>query len=264
MNISPTPNRNAPIPANIDKYDNLKDIYGKTVINQYDTIKKELELELKTRPKEQEKDKILEDIKRFSNSIPNIIINRNRIQNNIHTLESKKQSITEILDQYIKIEESYRKMYMKNDSTYNNKLISPYYVTKDDASKKLIFAVDENDNQLVEDVYKNLQKTNFLMKPIYIENLCEILSDIEKEIVVETQTLEKENEIITTYRKIVKDSVDEKFTNNILCPVCLTESVTMFTIPCGHTFCNDCSGKMTNKCFYCNQQVTKKSRLFIS
>lgn len=46
-----------------------------------------------------------------------------------------------------------------------------------------------------------------------------------------------------------------------LCPICLTEPVMLAFLPCGHTFCTNCS-KRAFICHICRQPVTNRQRLF--
>ena len=45
------------------------------------------------------------------------------------------------------------------------------------------------------------------------------------------------------------------------CSICMTEPVVMAMIPCGHTFCTNCS-KRTILCHVCRQTVTNRLRVF--
>lgn len=45
------------------------------------------------------------------------------------------------------------------------------------------------------------------------------------------------------------------------CCICMTEAVVMAMVPCGHTFCTNCS-KRTIVCHVCRQTVTSRLRIF--
>jgi len=47
-----------------------------------------------------------------------------------------------------------------------------------------------------------------------------------------------------------------------LCCVCMSETIIMVFIPCGHTFCTNCS-KKTAACHVCRQGVTSRVKLYI-
>jgi len=48
------------------------------------------------------------------------------------------------------------------------------------------------------------------------------------------------------------------------CTICMTKAVTHATIPCGHTYCEDCSTKQTTLCYMCRIQIRDRVRLFFS
>lgn len=48
-----------------------------------------------------------------------------------------------------------------------------------------------------------------------------------------------------------------------LCCICMIEPIIMAMVPCGHTFCTNCS-KRTIVCHVCRQQVTSRIRLYFS
>ena len=50
-------------------------------------------------------------------------------------------------------------------------------------------------------------------------------------------------------------------TSEPTCSICMTEPVVMAMIPCGHTFCTNCS-KRTILCHVCRQTVTNRLRVF--
>lgn len=52
-------------------------------------------------------------------------------------------------------------------------------------------------------------------------------------------------------------------TSEPICCICMTEPIVMAMIPCGHTFCTNCS-KRTTICHVCRQGVTNRLRLFFS
>ena len=50
--------------------------------------------------------------------------------------------------------------------------------------------------------------------------------------------------------------------NSKVCSICLTNEISTFTIPCGHTFCSECSEKLNNKCYICRQLITKVCNMY--
>jgi hypothetical protein len=57
--------------------------------------------------------------------------------------------------------------------------------------------------------------------------------------------------------------IPQRMANQVdpLCCICMTEPVIMALIPCGHTFCTNCS-KRTLVCHVCRQIVSGKLRVF--
>jgi len=47
-----------------------------------------------------------------------------------------------------------------------------------------------------------------------------------------------------------------------LCCVCMAEPIIMVFIPCGHTFCTNCS-KKTAVCHVCRQGITSRVKIYI-
>jgi hypothetical protein len=48
------------------------------------------------------------------------------------------------------------------------------------------------------------------------------------------------------------------------CTICMTKEVNQATIPCGHTFCEDCCRAQMTSCYICRVQIRDKVRLYFS
>jgi len=48
------------------------------------------------------------------------------------------------------------------------------------------------------------------------------------------------------------------------CTICMTKEVSYATIPCGHTFCEDCCKTQLTSCYICRVQIRDKVRLYFS
>jgi len=46
------------------------------------------------------------------------------------------------------------------------------------------------------------------------------------------------------------------------CTICMNEETDIVMVPCGHTFCSDCSKKTRTICFLCRTQVLQKQKLY--
>ena len=237
-----------------NSYASYQNIYNnKPIIDSYEAMKSDL---MKT---SYTPDEILENMKKVSDSISDFVRKRNYIRENLNFLNTKKQKISDLLDQFIHIENKYRDLYKENDLLYNNKLLCP-----DVIGNKNPFVVNTDSALLVPDVYSILCNTTFLINKNYVENMCNILSDIEKEIASETVKYDEAQDFVNTYTNFISANMDTKFASNIICPICFNEKVDQYLQPCGHTYCGECIKKVTNRCFSCNQTVTKKSRLFFT
>ena len=64
---------------------------------------------------------------------------------------------------------------------------------------------------------------------------------------------------IISLQNFVKDESHEP-----ICPICLTDPITQAVIPCGHTFCSNCSKKLNMSCSICRGIVRERIRLYFS
>jgi len=48
------------------------------------------------------------------------------------------------------------------------------------------------------------------------------------------------------------------------CTICMTKEVSQVTIPCGHTFCEDCCRTQMTSCYICRVQIRDKIRIYFS
>jgi hypothetical protein len=57
-----------------------------------------------------------------------------------------------------------------------------------------------------------------------------------------------------------------RFTDNVdkepLCCICLHETVSFCTTPCGHTFCSSCVKRQSSNCYMCRAQIKERIRIF--
>ena len=78
-------------------------------------------------------------------------------------------------------------------------------------------------------------------------------------------TIESNKHIYKSAKKCVK-SLDKVFCilkrNKYSCPICIQNEVSVLVVPCGHTYCKQCSMKMETTCFICRQPIIKLSPLF--
>jgi hypothetical protein len=48
------------------------------------------------------------------------------------------------------------------------------------------------------------------------------------------------------------------------CSICLLESISYAMVPCGHTYCGNCSKKQNTTCFMCRTQIRERVKLFFT
>lgn len=52
--------------------------------------------------------------------------------------------------------------------------------------------------------------------------------------------------------------------NKHVCPICLQNEASHFTLPCGHVYCEKCVNKIKISCFVCRQNIFKVNQLYFS
>ena len=55
-----------------------------------------------------------------------------------------------------------------------------------------------------------------------------------------------------------------QLTSEPTCPVCMNESVARALIPCGHTFCLNCTKRMMNECCVCRERIRDRLKIFFT
>ncbi|NBP57196.1 hypothetical protein EBU71_11820, partial [bacterium] len=48
------------------------------------------------------------------------------------------------------------------------------------------------------------------------------------------------------------------------CSICLLEPVSSVIVPCGHTFCTNCSKKQNTTCFICRGKIRERVKLYFT
>ena len=52
--------------------------------------------------------------------------------------------------------------------------------------------------------------------------------------------------------------------NKHVCPICMQNEASHFTLPCGHVYCEKCALKIKVNCFVCRQNIFKVNPLYFS
>jgi len=141
----------------------------------------------------------------------------------------------------------------------NSKLKNEINRVRDDVNelnKMIEFTKKINDkynkSDLVENINKNILE---LSKKIKSENN---IKDIKNKYFLNKVEL---NKYLNLVRKI------NKMNMSAICPVCLTNKITKYLNPCGHTCCGECVDKFflnSNNCFICRKNITGSGDIYIN
>jgi len=86
--------------------------------------------------------------------------------------------------------------------------------------------------------------------------------------VLDKLTLEDDyKELMTQYKKFTTlkgliGLANFQKTVGPTCTICMTKEVSITTIPCGHTFCDDCCRTQMTACYICRVQIRDKIRIY--
>jgi hypothetical protein len=107
-------------------------------------------------------------------------------------------------------------------------------------------------SDLVESINKNILELSHKIKS---DNN---IKDIKKEYFLNKIEI---NKYLNLVRKINKMNL------SAICPVCLTNKITKYLNPCGHTCCDECVEKFcfnSNNCFICRKNITSSGDIYIN
>lgn len=65
-------------------------------------------------------------------------------------------------------------------------------------------------------------------------------------------------------RQIISSVNIKNKNNEPQCSICLTESISYAIVPCGHTFCSNCSKKQNTNCYICRGIIRERIKLFFT
>ena len=120
-----------------------------------------------------------------------------------------------------------------------------------------------DDKDMIVDPLK-LQEQLFSIKSEYMNSLCDIYEKVDGKIDEETFKIKKINDFIDIYKKTINScDTNKKVLSKYNCTICYENDVTMCIQPCGHTFCNSCTTKISARCFVCNGLVTAKFKMYV-
>ena len=146
--------------------------------------------------------------------------------------------------------------YFKCEKDFNNEIEkSKSEIKKLDLIVKFMNEIDQGacNDLLIEDTIDNLKKIS-----IEIDNNSN-LEKTRKEYILSRININK-------YLKMIKKINNMNVSN--VCPLCLTNTVSLYLNPCGHTCCDECYERLVSnqdrKCFLCRQHIMNKNPLYFS
>jgi len=181
------------------------------------------------------------------------------------------------ISQFIKNKINEKKKYSENIINIRNyiKLLNNY-LDNIEISKKLFFDLKTNCLSIQSfeknlDIYSLLESNEFTnMESIYLkqqnkidsikfnlETICENLSS----------NINSCNKSLNEYKSLILNCIEDdinKYINPNLCTICYENNINICLNPCGHTICTNCSNRLNDKCFICNQIYNNKIKIYIS
>ena len=135
----------------------------------------------------------------------------------------------------------------------------------------------ECENQLklrIEKLDKLQRRVSVILELQTNDGTKELINSMEKYIEVSARDLNIEalyKQLIFLYQKHIslRDSIQvfkmgSCLPSEPLCTICLTDSIGYAIVPCGHTFCVNCSRKMLHECGICRTRIKERLKLYIS
>lgn len=116
------------------------------------------------------------------------------------------------------------------------------------------------------DTFKNLT-FNMGKEYIRLQMIMKHTMDIERaalEAELDTVT-SRINKLRVLIKTGIEDIIKPDDMNKKMCPVCYDKEVCMVMIPCGHTYCDMCSGiEFRSKCPQCRATINSRVKMFFS
>jgi len=115
---------------------------------------------------------------------------------------------------------------------------------------QMITTLSDNDTlpELIESFAKYAEK--IYSASTFEENYIELIEGYKKWNVC--------RQIVSVQNMIRQDDSDPQ------CSICLTEPIANAIVPCGHTFCTNCSKKQNTTCYICRGQIRERIKLYFA
>ena len=104
-----------------------------------------------------------------------------------------------------------------------------------------------------------------------LPELIDIFSKYSESIYVSCKLDENYIELVELYKKwnicrqiVTLHQIMKSNTNEPQCSICLTEPVSYAIVPCGHTFCSNCSKKQNTNCYMCRGIIRERIKLYFT
>ena len=241
---------------------------NKEILSRFEYLKAQYEKESmgKTNESSAEEAMLEENIKSNVVSVSYMVKTKmedlKETNNKIIQLTEYKQAIIEILMETNKTQDKYITLFEKN------KLMGAELQLEPPAHRDLLqlLSRDLRGDQIVNNAMdmERLKNYLFVTKNNYQKSMFDICERIDEKIIDETAKLALINDCIGLYKRTLSSfETDKKIFNKYKCTICYEKEVSMCMIPCGHTFCKDCSEKATKKCFACNGEVTSRTNIYL-
>tara|TARA_Y100000389_G_C17407242_1_gene488770 strand:- start:350 stop:1186 length:837 start_codon:yes stop_codon:yes gene_type:complete len=166
-----------------------------------------------------------------------------------------------------------------------DKMCSMYsdFIEKYKIEQDKYFECEKQFNKEIENSKSDIKKLDLIVKFMHeidqevcnnqlIEDTIDNLNSVSKEIEDNSKLERSRKEYIMSRLEINKYLKMIKKINNVnvanICPLCLSNNVSLYLNPCGHTCCDECYDRLTeregNKCFLCRQHIMNKNPLYFS
>ena len=204
----------------------------------------------------------INEIKKIKNNITNIF-NSGQDELNGSLNESVNASDTEFINEFSDYLDDFIKKYLKEQDNYLK--CEKNLINEKNESKTIIKKLD-----IVMDFMKELSEEDCDdgINSTIIENIKEYSKQKENSdrLVIAKNEYYNSRIKMNKYLDIVKKVNSINTTNT--CPTCLSNVVSLYLNPCGHTMCDECYERLSNngdrKCFLCRSRILSKFPLYFS
>lgn len=162
--------------------------------------------------------------------------------------------ISELRSHLIKVGEKYNLAYtdlFEADTTITKK-ISVFT----ELSKKfnLLLSLEANDASL--EVFASFNK--YLSEFFKEQNILEYFNKF----VIARKRFIIFRDLLRIVQTTIRNS--ENIPETSMCAICMTTTVSLAFVPCGHTFCLSCGNKQVTQCYICRSKVQSKMKIYFS